>query len=185
MSFRGKLIFFSAVVLTATSMASAAAISNGIEEGKRSEDAALPTVQTAPSDDAPASDTALASQADLDDPELICMAKVVRHEAANQPRSGQLAVAQLIMNRVRSPKFPKSVCGVVNQPGQFFSTGSYNPARGTEMWKTAVDVSVEAMRGEGRSPIGEAIYYNGSGSPSAFHKSRKFAAVVGDHTFYY
>jgi hypothetical protein len=59
------------------------------------------------------------------DAELECMAKVVHHEAANQSLQGQLAVAQLILNRVKSPLFPKTICAVVNQPGQFFSTRAY------------------------------------------------------------
>src|SRR5579863_5410975 len=61
------------------------------------------------------------------DAELACLAKVIHHEAANQSLKGQLALAQLIMNRVKSPLFPKTICGVVNQAGQFFHTARYSP----------------------------------------------------------
>ncbi|MGF7147525.1 spore germination cell wall hydrolase CwlJ-like protein [Sphingomonas zeicaulis] len=119
------------------------------------------------------------------DPELVCMAKVVRHEAANQPRDGQLAVAQLIMNRLRSPKFPKTVCGVVHQAGQFFNTNTYNPSRNDRMWRTAMDVSIEARNAMRESVIGNAIYYNAARTRSAFHAGRKLAATIGDHAFYH
>lgn len=126
-----------------------------------------------------------AIKADETDPELVCMAKVVRHEAANQPREGQLAVAQLIMNRLRSPKFPKSVCGVVHQPGQFFNTNAYHPSRGDRLWKTAMEVSVEARNAMRESVIGNAIYYNAARTRSAFHAGRKLATTIGDHAFYH
>ena len=119
------------------------------------------------------------------DPELVCMAKVVRHEAANQPRDGQLAVAQLIMNRLRSPKFPKTVCGVVHQAGQFFNTNTYHPSRNDRLWRTAMDVSIEARNAMRESVIGNAIYYNAARTRSAFHAGRKLAATIGDHAFYH
>ena len=67
--------------------------------------------------------------ADIDhlDGDLACMAKAIHHEAANQSLKGQLALAQLIMNRVKSPLFPKTICAVVNQAGQFFHTARYHP----------------------------------------------------------
>ena len=122
---------------------------------------------------------------DENDPELVCMAKVVRHEAANQSREGQLAVAQLIMNRLRSPKFPKTVCGVVHQTGQFFNTNAYHPSRSDRLWKTAMEVAVEARNEMRESVIGNAIYYNAARTRSAFHAGRKLAATIGDHAFYH
>ena len=47
--------------------------------------------------------------------ELYCLAKNIYFESRNQPKLGQIAVAQVTMNRVNSPKFPDSVCGVVQQ----------------------------------------------------------------------
>src|SRR5688572_10899424 len=56
------------------------------------------------------------------DAELTCLAKVVVHEAGNQSRAGQMAVAQVVMNRVndRRGRFGRTICGVVMQRGQFF-----------------------------------------------------------------
>jgi spore germination cell wall hydrolase CwlJ-like protein len=119
------------------------------------------------------------------DAELECMAKVVHHEAGNQPRSGQLAVAQLIMNRVGKSRFAEDVCGVVNQPGQFFRTAAYNPHRDTERWASAVEVSREAMAGGANEVVPGAMFYHAAyRAPNAFFRTRTRLSTVGDHTFY-
>lgn len=119
------------------------------------------------------------------DKQLECMAKVVMHEAANQPRSGQLAVAQLIMNRVGQDRFGESVCEVVNQPGQFFRTASYNPRRDTDRWATAVEVSRQAMAGHGDQIVPGAVFYHSAHStPNRFFRTRQRLSMVGDHIFY-
>lgn len=64
---------------------------------------------------------AVAAQAipDTIDEELQCMAGAIYFEAKGEPLSGQLAVAEVILNRSKSGRFPKTVCSVVKQPGQF------------------------------------------------------------------
>lgn len=119
------------------------------------------------------------------DKQLECMAKVVMHEAANQPRSGQLAVAQLIMNRVGQDRFGESVCEVVNQPGQFFRTASYNPRRDGDRWATAVEVSQQAMAGHGDLIVpGANFYHSVHQAPNRFFRTRTRLSMVGDHVFY-
>jgi len=119
------------------------------------------------------------------DRQLECMAKVVLHEAANQPRSGQLAVAQLIMNRVGQNRFGENVCEVVNQPGQFFRTASYNPPRNGDRWATAVEVSRQAMAGHGDQVVPGAVFYHSAhSSPNRFFRTRERLTMVGDHVFY-
>ena len=46
---------------------------------------------------------------------LICMAANIYHEAKNQPRVGQIAVAQVVMNRVKDSRYPNTICDVVKQ----------------------------------------------------------------------
>lgn len=145
-------------------------------------EAATPAKASADTDASDAS--AATAEGAAMDPELECMAKVVRHEAANQPREGQLAVAQLIMNRVRSGRFPSTICGVVNQPGQFFQTASYKPSTKDKAWKTAVEVSREARTGESDDLVNGAIFYNAAYQPSAFMRSRTRVTQLGDHIFY-
>ena len=58
-----------------------------------------------------------------------CLAIAMYYEARNQPIDGQLAVAQVIMNRVESPRYPDTVCEVVWQPKQFSFTHDGLPER--------------------------------------------------------
>lgn len=135
------------------------------------------------SDEAPR--PATASAAGPLDAETLCMAKVVHHEAANQSRDGQLAVAQLIMHRKQSGRFADSVCGVVHQPGQFFNTNAYSPNRSDPRWATAVAVAREAMAGDSASVVPGAMFYHAAYAPTTrFFRSRQKVATLGDHVFY-
>ena len=119
------------------------------------------------------------------DAQLECMAKVVHHEAGNQPRTGKLAVAQLIMNRVGKDRFADTICAVANQPRQFFRTASYNPRRDTDSWASAVDVSREAMAGSGEAVVPGAMFYHAAyQAPNAFFRTRQRLSTIGDHVFY-
>jgi spore germination cell wall hydrolase CwlJ-like protein len=119
------------------------------------------------------------------DKDLVCMAKVVMHEAGNQPRAGQLAVAQLVMNRVGKSRFGNSVCEVVNQPGQFFHTASYHPRRDSQNWANAVEVSRQAMAGDADQVVPGAVYFHSAHyAPNRFFRSRERLSMVGDHIFY-
>ena len=51
--------------------------------------------------------------------EMACLVEAIYFEARNQPTIGQIAVAQVILNRVESVRFPDTICRVVNQPRQF------------------------------------------------------------------
>lgn len=120
----------------------------------------------------------------LVDPELECIAKVVHHEAANQPREGQLAVAQLILNRVESGRFADTPCKVANQPGQFFNTHAYRPRKDAR-WDMAVDVAREARNGASPDVVPGAYFYHAAyQAPNRFFQGRQRVAVLGDHVFY-
>jgi len=55
-------------------------------------------------------------------PAILCLAQAVYYEARGEPIYGQLAVAQVVLNRKASPKWPNTVCEVVHQPYQFSFT---------------------------------------------------------------
>lgn len=127
---------------------------------------------------------AVATSAALDS-DTVCLAKVVMHEASNQPRTGQLAVAQLVMNRVGQDRFGHSVCAVVNQPGQFFNTAAYKPRRDTQRWATAVEVARQAMAGHGEQVVPGSLFYHAAyQAPNRFFRTRERISMVGDHIFY-
>lgn len=116
------------------------------------------------------------------DSELECMAKAIHHEAANQPLKGQLAVGQVILNRAKSGRFPKSFCAVVNQPGQFFSTAKYTVAD-SRRWQTAVAVARLAMQQSTPQVAPGALFFHADYSrPSWSH--HQLVTQIGAHLFY-
>jgi cell wall hydrolase len=121
---------------------------------------------------------------DTVDADLICLAKIVRHEAANQSMTGQLAVAQLVMNRVESPRFPNSICAVAHQRGQFFNTNAYNPSRNDQRWENAMEVALDARNGISDPVVGEAVFYHAAYVTPRFHRSRPRVTQIEDHIFY-
>lgn len=116
--------------------------------------------------------------------EVECMAKVVHHEAANQSLQGQLAVAQLILNRVKSPLFPKSVCGVVNQPGQFFSTRAYAAPIHSPRWHTSVAIARIAMLADMPEIAPGALFYHAAFVTPPWSHRRVKVARIGENVFY-
>lgn len=110
-----------------------------------------------------------------------CVAKVIVHEAGNQPRVGQIAVAQVIRTRLKAGKFGGDACAVVNQRGQFFATAAYNPAREGARWSNAVAIAASTLAGEGEEVAPGALFFHTAAAPMA---SRVRVAQIADHVFY-
>ncbi len=117
------------------------------------------------------------------DAETICLAKIVLHESGNQPRDGQLAVAQVVMNRLASPRFPKSICAIALQPGQFFNVHAYNP-RQDHRWDAAIAIALDARNGVSDPVVGEALFFHAAHAQPSFHRSRPRVTQIGHHVFY-
>lgn len=140
-------------------------------------------VQTASDDQDDSQDQAAPVQADAASVE--CMAKVVLHEAANQPRDGKIAVAQTLMNRLKAGRFGETICAVANQKGQFFRIAGFHPRRNTDGWQEAVEISHEVLAGEADPVAPGAMYFRASYAPAnAFFRKRERVATVGAHIFY-
>ncbi len=121
-----------------------------------------------------------------------CMAAAIYYEAAGEPEAGQLAVAQVILNRLRHPRFPKSVCEVVYQGSdrasgcQFTFTCDGSLARkpdaaGLAHARAVADLALKGLT----SPLaGQATHYHTLWIvPVWAHEMRK-VAIVGHHVFY-
>ncbi|MBN8807090.1 MAG: cell wall hydrolase [Sphingomonas sp.] len=122
----------------------------------------------------------------IDEASVECIAKVVRHEAANQPERGQLAVAQLIVMRTTvGDRFGRTPCAVVDQPGQFFDADAYNPDRHSPQWDRAVAAARDAL-GKVSPPVvpGALFYHAANSTPPRFFRSRARVGTLGDHIFY-
>ncbi|MBO9543604.1 cell wall hydrolase [Caulobacter sp.] len=124
--------------------------------------------------------------------ELECLADAVYYEARGETPSGQAAVAQVVMNRVRHPAFPKSICGVVfqgayNRTGCQFSfacDGSMRRARDIGAWSRARKVASRTLAGEVSSAVGSATHFHTINVSPGWGPRLLRVAQVGMHIFY-
>lgn len=119
------------------------------------------------------------------DEQLRCLAGAIYFESKGEPLAGQLAVAQVILNRADAGRFGDSVCEVVKQPGQFsFVRGGRIPAIDTHRatYRTAVAVAKVAMSDAWDSSCGRALYFHARRVSPRWNKTR--VASIGNHIFY-
>ena len=115
-----------------------------------------------------------------------CLSLNVYWEARNQPYAGQLAVAQITMNRVRDRRFPNDVCDVVYEHKQFswFWDGKTDRPRDQRAWDRAVAVASAAMAGSGNSALDGVMHYHAVYSQPYWKDHMQRVATIGDHVFY-
>jgi spore germination cell wall hydrolase CwlJ-like protein len=114
-----------------------------------------------------------------------CLATTVYYESKGEPLSGQLAVAQTIMNRTTSGRFPASVCGVVRQPGQFsfLHHGDMpTPPRESGAWKRAVAIATIARDGLWKQVAPAALFFHARRVSPGWSKVK--VASLGNHIFF-
>lgn len=118
------------------------------------------------------------------DRDLTCMAGAIYFEAKGEPLSGQLAVAEVILNRMKSGRFPKSICSVVTQPGQFsFVRGGRVPViANNAAYRTAVAVARVAIDDAWDSPAANAMYFHARRVSPGWRMTK--IAAIGNHVFY-
>ncbi|WP_261320489.1 cell wall hydrolase [Qipengyuania aquimaris] len=134
-----------------------------------------------------ASDTGSTALAAID-----CLTAAVYYEAGYELRQGQRAVAQVVLNRVKHPAFPDSVCGVVFEGSHrssgcqftFACDGSLSRAPGEDSWQRARAVAKAALSGFVEPSIGHATHYHATYMQPYWEKSLLKLNVVGSHAFY-
>lgn len=128
--------------------------------------------------------------------ELNCMAKNIYYEAGNQSYVGKVAVGQVVLNRIKSPLFPKTVCGVVHQKTisregreqcQFsWTCGPTKPiAKNSTEWRQSVKAASTLLAVGGRDVdiLEGAMYFHARRSKPDWHKLKPVAHIDG-HVFY-
>jgi hypothetical protein len=121
------------------------------------------------------------------DEQLRCLAGAVYFEARGEPLAGQLAVAQVIINRSEDSRFPRSYCGVVAQPGQFsFMRGSRMPAvrESSPAWTRAVAIAQIAHQGMWESEAGNAVFFHARYVSPGWSRTKTRLAQIDTHIFY-
>ena len=121
-----------------------------------------------------------------------CLAETVYYEARAEPLEGQRAVAQIVLNRVRSPAFPASICGVVYQGSDrstgcqftFTCDGSLKRAPVDPGWQRALAVAASAVSGTVYAPVGYATHYHANYVVPYWASNMAKVRVIGAHDFY-
>lgn len=118
------------------------------------------------------------------DPELRCLATAVYFESKGEPLDGQLAVAQVILNRVEAGRFGRDICAVVKAPKQFsFVRGGAMPdPRGAAQWATAHAIALIAISGSWPEVVPDATHFHATRVSPGWKMRR--VAQVGRHVFY-
>ncbi|WP_417622920.1 cell wall hydrolase [Parasphingorhabdus sp.] len=123
---------------------------------------------------------------------LYCLTQAVYYEAGMEPDAGQRAVAQVILNRVRHPSYPSTVCGVIYQGSerstgcQFTYTcdGSLRRKPAAYHWNRAKKVASEALAGKSYTTIGTSTHYHATYVYPYWASSLRFLGTIGAHRFY-
>jgi spore germination cell wall hydrolase CwlJ-like protein len=122
---------------------------------------------------------------------LECLTAAVYYEAATEPAAGQAAVAQVILNRVRHPAFPHTICGVVYQGSEhagcqfsFACDGSMGRALDRAYWTRAAGVAAAALAGHVEGEVGMATHYHTFAVTPAWNRQLIMTAAIGRHFFH-
>lgn len=123
---------------------------------------------------------------------LECLTSALYYEAGRESDDGQRAVAQVILNRVRHPAYPSSVCGVVFEGStrvtgcQFTFTcdGSMARVPMTSEWRRARAIAWAALNGAVHRPVGQATHYHANYVLPYWASSLVKTHVEGPHIFY-
>jgi spore germination cell wall hydrolase CwlJ-like protein len=124
--------------------------------------------------------------------ELDCLTQAVYFEARGESPQGQQAVATVVLNRVKHPAFPKSVCGVVFQGSNrrtgcqfsFACDGSMRRGREASAWSRARKVAARALSGAVLGDVGSATHFHTTNVSPAWGPQMRRVAQVGLHVFY-
>jgi spore germination cell wall hydrolase CwlJ-like protein len=132
------------------------------------------------------------SQAEFEERERRCLATAIYFEARGEPVRGQIAVGQVILNRVRSPQFPETICGVVYQ-GQmqkgcqfsFACDGHTDLPRDNDQWALAQDLSRQITSGQVWLPeVGYSTFYHANYVSPSWVSAMSKIDSIGRHIFY-
>ena len=123
---------------------------------------------------------------------LTCLSQAVYYESAREPSLGQAAIAQVVLNRLRHPAYPKSVCGVVYQGAarqtgcQFTFTcdGALGHPPIPALWSQAQAVARRALAGFVVKEVGSATHYHAAYVAPYWAPTLVKMKQIGQHIFY-
>lgn len=119
------------------------------------------------------------------DQQMNCLATTIYFESKGEPLEGQLAVAQVVLNRVENGRFGKDVCSVVTAPKQFSFVvrGELPPPSDKKAWETARAVAMIAATDSWTDVVSNATHFHAT-RVSPNWRGLKRVALIGNHVFY-
>ena len=129
---------------------------------------------------------AMMSLPTLDEKQLDCLALNVYHESRSERVEGQIAVAQVTLNRVAHNEWPSTICEVVYQPKQFSWTHlikDHTPME-KKAWKKARVIARDVMIGNVDDPTHGAVFYHANYVNPDWASFMDLSKVIGNHLFY-
>lgn len=128
----------------------------------------------------------------IDPRQHACLSQAIYYEARGEAQRGQVAVAEVIMNRTRSRAYPNSICGVVYQGSHrvtgcqftFTCDGSLNSRPRGRAWERAQRVATAVMSGYTRPMTGGATHYHTHAVNPVWNSGLVETVNIGSHVFY-
>ncbi|WP_265587730.1 cell wall hydrolase [Sphingomicrobium arenosum] len=121
----------------------------------------------------------------------LCLTQAIYYEAGFEPIAGRRAVAQVVLNRVRHPAFPASVCGVVYEGAKkpvcqfsFTCDGSLDRRPAAAAWASAKDIAAQALAGRVEPSVGMATHYHADYVAPRWAPMLDKVEKLGAHIFY-
>lgn len=120
-------------------------------------------------------------------PDLKCLAQAIYFEARGEPIEGQLAVAEVVINRARSGLYPDNYCDVITQPAQFsfVRRGQIPDAdESSAAWQRAEAIAEIAEQNLWRSKASGALYFHATYVRPSWARQKVELAQIDTHIFY-
>ena len=122
-----------------------------------------------------------------------CMTTALYFEARSEPEKGQIAVGQTVMNRVRSPDYPDTICGVVYQGSHrrtgcqfsFTCDGKVDKPNNKTQWERSKRLANDVLEGKvWMKSIGSATHYHATYVKPRWRRKMSRLKQIGRHIFY-
>lgn len=126
---------------------------------------------------------------DYSESELKCLTQTIYFEARGESYEGGVAVGNVMMNRVKSPKFPKTICGVMRQKTgrmcqfSFMCNGQINRPVQAAQWARSKKIALDILNGTAPKLSNGALFFHAKYAKLRMASSR-YTAKIGQHYFY-
>lgn len=133
---------------------------------------------------------ATAPAIELSEADFECLAQAVYFEAGGESEAGQRAVAVVIMNRVRSGRFPDNVCDVIHQAAKgtcqfsWWCDGKSDAPRDPDRWARAQEAARDVLSGGFVDRTHGALFFHANYVRPRWSKRLQKTAAIGNHIFY-